>query len=316
MRDSVKGNEGMVTRRVRPKGSILFLFLGFFASVLPVYGKVVEQRSGRVLYLKHCAECHGQEGRGDGPTAAVLTKRPADLTSAELWRSSSDDEVGRFVLEGRRLRLELRPGALRRQATETEALYRFLVRLPVTDWARIEEGEAVYLDRCLPCHDAYGRPQVQPPPGVATPRDLADPAFQAGTNGEALFRLVRHGKKAMPALVPRITRAEASRLVDYVRVLSPGYELYDRYCLGCHGPYGEGATTALDDASGPAFAFDEAYFAKRSADVVRARVWHMLREKNQWMPHFAGMLAPDEVRRVVEFLRGRVPDPPDRVQAP
>lgn len=36
--------------------------------------------SGRALYAEHCAVCHGDGGRGDGPAAAGLTPPPTDLT--------------------------------------------------------------------------------------------------------------------------------------------------------------------------------------------------------------------------------------------
>jgi mono/diheme cytochrome c family protein len=35
---------------------------------------------GRELYVRHCAACHGVDGRGSGPAAAALRKKPADLT--------------------------------------------------------------------------------------------------------------------------------------------------------------------------------------------------------------------------------------------
>jgi mono/diheme cytochrome c family protein len=35
---------------------------------------------GRDLYLRYCASCHGISGNGDGPVAAALEPRPADLT--------------------------------------------------------------------------------------------------------------------------------------------------------------------------------------------------------------------------------------------
>ena len=35
---------------------------------------------GKQLFDQHCQACHGVEGRGDGPAAATLTKRPDDLT--------------------------------------------------------------------------------------------------------------------------------------------------------------------------------------------------------------------------------------------
>lgn len=39
-----------------------------------------EVTSGRAQYETFCLACHGEAGRGDGPLAESLTKRPADLT--------------------------------------------------------------------------------------------------------------------------------------------------------------------------------------------------------------------------------------------
>lgn len=38
------------------------------------------QATGRALYDQYCLSCHGVQGRGDGPAAAGLARRPADLT--------------------------------------------------------------------------------------------------------------------------------------------------------------------------------------------------------------------------------------------
>jgi mono/diheme cytochrome c family protein len=37
-------------------------------------------RSGASYYTEYCAACHGAGGKGDGPAAAGLSARPADLT--------------------------------------------------------------------------------------------------------------------------------------------------------------------------------------------------------------------------------------------
>ena len=42
---------------------------------------VIESMSGHDLYQFYCATCHGRDGKGDGPVAAVLTTKPADLTT-------------------------------------------------------------------------------------------------------------------------------------------------------------------------------------------------------------------------------------------
>ena len=36
--------------------------------------------AGKTLYMQHCGSCHGVDGKGDGPAAARLSTKPADLT--------------------------------------------------------------------------------------------------------------------------------------------------------------------------------------------------------------------------------------------
>jgi mono/diheme cytochrome c family protein len=59
--------------------------------------------SGKILYERHCASCHGPEGRGDGPAAEALAPRPSDLTrlQARLGGAYSLDQIMRAI-DGRR----------------------------------------------------------------------------------------------------------------------------------------------------------------------------------------------------------------------
>jgi hypothetical protein len=52
----------------------------------------VEEPSGREVYLRHCAACHGASGRGDGPVAASLTRPPTDLTTIARRAGGRFDE--------------------------------------------------------------------------------------------------------------------------------------------------------------------------------------------------------------------------------
>jgi len=49
---------------------------GHRATMLPS-GRVT---TGKREYRRYCAQCHGPNAKGDGPVAAALIKKPADLT--------------------------------------------------------------------------------------------------------------------------------------------------------------------------------------------------------------------------------------------
>ncbi|MGE0884810.1 MAG: c-type cytochrome [Blastocatellales bacterium] len=42
-----------------------------------------KNEKGHKLFMQYCATCHGADAKGDGPTAKVLKKAPADLTKIE-----------------------------------------------------------------------------------------------------------------------------------------------------------------------------------------------------------------------------------------
>jgi putative copper resistance protein D len=46
---------------------------------------------GQDLFAAHCGTCHGSSGRGDGPAAALLLQRPADLTASHTADHTAGD---------------------------------------------------------------------------------------------------------------------------------------------------------------------------------------------------------------------------------
>lgn len=51
-------------------------------TLLAVSSSTAQQMSnGEQEYLNSCAACHGVEGKGNGPLADLLRRRPADLTT-------------------------------------------------------------------------------------------------------------------------------------------------------------------------------------------------------------------------------------------
>jgi mono/diheme cytochrome c family protein len=69
------------------------------AAAQKTYEQLIFSVKGPDLYHAHCAACHGPEGKGNGPVAAGLKTRPADLTA--LARNNGGkfptERVQRFI---------------------------------------------------------------------------------------------------------------------------------------------------------------------------------------------------------------------------
>lgn len=72
-------------------------------------------KKGRSLFVRHCVTCHGEQGRGDGPSARLHARRsgyqPRDLSRPEVQAGLTDGEIfwkvgagwrpkGRIVMPG------------------------------------------------------------------------------------------------------------------------------------------------------------------------------------------------------------------------
>ena len=257
---------------------------------------------GAALFQEHCAPCHGPEGRGNGPDAERFDPRPRNLRSGFLRKFRLTELVQR-VRHGSPLSLLYDPERLHERTADVDALVSRLRRLPKTDWARVERGEELWVDRCEVCHGVTGRPGLHRPAGVNRPPDISDGRRLQSLGTEELARLVRHGRRGMPALVPRVSPDDITALAAYVEQFSPGLQLYTRYCANCHGEDGHPGDDIVEGRRRPEVVFDDAYFATHDDDQLRVRVWHMVGEQKPSMPHFARVVSDAQVRAILEYLR-------------
>ena len=265
-------------------------------------------RDGKELYAAYCAACHGAQARGDGVDADLFSPRPPNLRSGVL-RKHSDDALVEWVRHGRRLTLGKDAVRMKTQSDDTETLVAHLHRLPNLRWRQIERGQEIYVDRCEVCHGPFGHASTILPRGVTKlPRDLSDPAYQAATSDATLLARARHGRGAMPAVGNLDIKENADALVAYLRLLTPGYETYSRFCAGCHGDDGRGPGVDWATERRPIVVFDAAYFSGKDPEQLRRQVWHMLDDTSPQMPHMNRVLRPRDVRAILAYLRTLRPE--------
>ena len=70
-------------------------------------GQAEAASPGKAVYDKHCVECHGSTGKGDGPAAMMMVPHPRDFTSGrykirstETGSIPTDDDLLRSVRQG------------------------------------------------------------------------------------------------------------------------------------------------------------------------------------------------------------------------
>ena len=74
------------------KRNFLLLFLLLLLSCSHWREKESTQAQGKLLYNAHCATCHGEDGKGEGPLAPHLFPKPRDLTSGIFkYRTTQGD---------------------------------------------------------------------------------------------------------------------------------------------------------------------------------------------------------------------------------
>ena len=86
-------------KRSAASGALVGWLIGLMGSSMatPLLPALEE---GRAIYERHCADCHGPEGRGDGKQAISLSPRPGNLVSAQT-SAKSDQDLLKIIANGR-----------------------------------------------------------------------------------------------------------------------------------------------------------------------------------------------------------------------
>ena len=76
--------------------SLALLLVGAGAGVS--YGQ--NQGEGKKLYTNFCSACHGDTGKGDGPSGQALPARPADHTNGAVMNPMNDKFLVDVITKG------------------------------------------------------------------------------------------------------------------------------------------------------------------------------------------------------------------------
>lgn len=249
-----KGRKGAATIGSRvwvvAMGALAAAHFAFDALEVPaVRAQTAPRARGKDVYEKHCVECHGTSGKGDGPAAHLMMPRPRDFTTArykirttETGSLPADEDLLRSVRQG--LYGSAMPGWQKllpesdiravvdyvkafspRFAGETP---RAITTVPVVASPdSISRGAAVYTKlQCDKCHGVDGRGA-----GAVTTAfeddwrqplraaDLTEPwTFHGGSTSSEIFMRFRVGMSGtpMPSFKDAASDLEMWDLANYV----------------------------------------------------------------------------------------------------
>jgi mono/diheme cytochrome c family protein len=225
----------------------------------PDVGTEAQRESGRVLYVKNCAQCHGDKGDGQGyatphlnptprnfttgrfkvrttPSGAIPThsdlvniiRRGMPYTSMPAWPDLSDQEVSDLAYYITTFSPDF-------SSPESVPTPLELPSAPASTQESIELGKKLYVETgCLKCHGNLGRGDGPSAPTLTDDfgqpiraADLTQPwTFRAGSSREDIFRTMTTGLNGtpMPSFADSLMPEQRWAITDFIASLSPSSE--------------------------------------------------------------------------------------------
>jgi high-affinity iron transporter len=206
----------------RPSPEVQQLHERFVAALghegaLELPGRPLDLASGRAIYQRSCATCHGATGMGDGPAAKGMDPPPPPVGDAAAMRDVSPALMYRVVSVGI-------PGTAMKgwssdlSVEERWDVIAYLSAMRASDAERLE-GEGLFLQRCAACHGTLGGADGPASPALTRlPPEVGAFAWQVERSDAQIAEAIRAGipGSAMPPSRD-LSDAELAKAVAFVR---------------------------------------------------------------------------------------------------
>ena len=172
-------------------------------------------------------------------------------------------------------------------------------------------GEAIFIEKCAPCHGATGKgdgsqaSQLPNPPAAIGSQELARQSSPA-----QWYAIITQGnlERFMPPFASSLSERQRWDVVAFLYSLSTppgtiaqGEELYQANCASCHGPEGQGDGPQAGELETPPTDFtDQAVMAEKSANDLFQSISQGVSPS---MPAYGEKLAEDERWALAAYLR-------------
>ncbi len=181
-------------------------------------------KRGAGVYGEFCASCHGRYGRGEGPLAGNLTRRPPDFSDSAWLGGRSDAAIVKGLTSASHSPMAI--ASLFDAATLTDAVA-YIRRLSVPGkHVSLLQGRDIYQATCWACHgrNGDGRGPASSDLQDPRPRDFTSPEFVIDGREEEIARTIAmgaeasfHGSSFMPAWGSQLSQQQIQDLIEYLR---------------------------------------------------------------------------------------------------
>lgn len=177
--------------------------------------------TGLAIYAERCANCHGEQAKGDGQMAVAAGISPIAFADPEYRKTASPAVMFETITNGR-IENSMPPfGPSAENAISEEDRWNLVAALYSysTPPESVATGQAVYETSCQNCHGAAGA--ADGPDATPETTNLTSLTYWFNRTNQAVFEALENGR--IPAHAYQLSDDERWSVVDYARTFSYVY---------------------------------------------------------------------------------------------